>query len=111
MKYGIVIPDGAADLPLDELDGQTPLAAAKTPHMDKIAEIGRIGTVRNIPDGLPAGSDVAILSVLGYDPTTCYTGRAPLEAAARDLTVGPDEWIWRSLTYKKAQPFLIKKET
>lgn len=95
MKYGIVIPDGAADEPLDELDGRTPLQAAETPNMDWIAEVGRIGTVSNIPDDLPAGSDVAILSVLGYDPAEYYTGRAPLEAAARDIRTDEDEWIFR----------------
>jgi 2,3-bisphosphoglycerate-independent phosphoglycerate mutase len=95
MKYAIIIPDGAADGPLAELDGKTPLACAKTPNMDKVAATGRVGTVRNIPDDLPAGSDVAILSVIGYDPHECYTGRAPLEAAAKDIPVAPDEWIFR----------------
>lgn len=95
MKYAIVIPDGAADEPLDELDGLTPFEAADIPNIDWIAANGKIGTVLNIPKNLPAGSDVAILSVLGYDPRECYTGRAPLEAAAIDLKVGPDEWIFR----------------
>ena len=95
MRYAIIIPDGAADVPLDELDGLTPLAAAATPHMDWVAANGKLGTVSNIPPGMPCGSDVAILSVLGYDPNQYYTGRAPLEAAAQDLVVGPDEWIFR----------------
>ncbi len=95
MKYAIVIPDGAADAPLDELDGKTPLAAASTPNMDWIAANGRCGTVSNIPAKMPCGSDVAILSVLGYDPVKCYTGRAPLEAAAQGLDVDPDQWIFR----------------
>ena len=95
MKYALIIPDGAADVALDELDGRTPLEAAQIPHIDWIAANGRIGTVRNIPDEMPAGSDVAILSVLGYDPRTYYTGRAPLEAAARGLRVRPDEWVLR----------------
>ncbi len=95
MKYAIVVPDGAADEPLEELDGKTPLQAAKIPHMDWIAANGRIGTVRNIPEGLPPGSDVAMLSVLGYDPAEFYTGRAPLEAAAQGLSVSPEEWILR----------------
>lgn len=95
MKYAIVIPDGAADRPLDELDGLTPLAAAPTPNMDWIAAHGRCGTVRNVPRKLACGSDVAILSVIGYDPTTCYTGRAPLEAAAQGIEVDDDEWIFR----------------
>ncbi|MBN1554873.1 MAG: cofactor-independent phosphoglycerate mutase [Phycisphaerae bacterium] len=95
MKYAIIVPDGAADEPLDELDGKTPLEAARTPNMDWIAEHGRIGTVRNIPDSMPAGSDVAILSLLGYSPAEFYTGRAPLEAAAQGLSVSPDAWIFR----------------
>lgn len=95
MKYAIVIPDGAADEPLDELDGRTPLAAADLPNMDSIVSQGRCGTVCNVPDARPCGSDVAIMSVMGYDPMTYYTGRAPLEAAAQKLQVSPDEWIFR----------------
>ncbi|MCK4600913.1 MAG: phosphoglycerate mutase, partial [Phycisphaerae bacterium] len=95
MKYALIIPDGAADGPLEELDGKTPLAAAATPNMDWIAANGKCGTVRNIPRGLPCGSDVAILSVLGYDPKQYYTGRAPLEAAAQGLKIEPDEWVFR----------------
>ncbi len=95
MKYAIVIPDGAADVPLDELGGKTPLQAARKPAMDWIASHGKCGTVNNIPKGLPAGSDVAILSVIGYDPREYYTGRAPLEAAAQGIAVGDDEWIFR----------------
>lgn len=95
MKYAIVIPDGAADVPLDSLDGKTPLMAAETPTMDWIAANGRLGTVQTVPRGLPCGSDVAILSVLGYDPIQYYTGRAPLEAAAREIEVGVDEWVFR----------------
>ena len=95
MKYAIVILDGAADRPLDELAGRTPLAAANKPAIDAIATGGRLGMVRTVPKGMAPGSDVAILSVLGYDPTQCYTGRAPLEAAARGLKVSPDEWIFR----------------
>ncbi|HOD84889.1 MAG: cofactor-independent phosphoglycerate mutase [Planctomycetes bacterium ADurb.Bin126] len=95
MKYAIIIPDGAADVPLDELKGRTPFQAADIPTFDWIATHGRIGTVRNIPKELPCGSDVAILSVLGYDPRQCYTGRAPLEAAAQGLQVASDEWIFR----------------
>ena len=95
MKYAIIIPDGAADVPLEELAGKTPLEAAVKPNMDWIAANGRMGTVNNIPKGMPCGSDVAILSVIGYDPRECYTGRAPLEAAAQGLKVAPDEWIFR----------------
>ena len=95
MKYAIIIPDGAADVPLEQLGGRTPLEAADIPNIDSIAAEGRIGTVRTIPAGMPCGSDVAILSVLGYDPREHYTGRAPLEAAAQGLTVRDDEWIFR----------------
>jgi 2,3-bisphosphoglycerate-independent phosphoglycerate mutase len=95
MKYAIVIPDGAADQPLAELEGRTPLEAASTPNMDWIAGHGKCGTVRNVPRELPCGSDVAILSVLGFDPRKYYTGRAPLEAAAKGIRVDPDEWVFR----------------
>jgi len=95
MKYAIVIPDGAADNPIEELGGKTPLAAAVTPNMDWIASNGRCGSARTIPSGMPCGSDVAIMSVLGYNPKQWYTGRGPLEAAAQGLNVGPDEWIFR----------------
>ena len=95
MKYAIIIPDGAADLPIDELGGKTPLQAADIPNMDWIASHGKSGTVRTVPRDMPPGSDVAILSVLGYDPRQYYTGRAPLEAAAQGLKVAPDEWIFR----------------
>ncbi len=95
MKYAIIIPDGAADTPLSELDSKTPLQAAATPNMDWIAANGKCGTVHNVPQGMPCGSDVAILSLLGYDPEDCYTGRAPLEAAAMGLNVDDDEWVFR----------------
>jgi 2,3-bisphosphoglycerate-independent phosphoglycerate mutase len=95
MKYALIIPDGAADEPLEELGEKTPLQVAETPGMDAIADAGRLGTVLNIPENLPAGSDVAILSVLGCDPQEVYTGRAPLEAAARDIQTDPNEWIFR----------------
>ncbi len=95
MKYAIIIPDGAADEPLDELDGRTPLAAADLPNMDAVVSQGRCGTVSNVPDSKPCGSDVAIMSVMGYDPMAHYTGRAPLEAAAQNLKVGPKQWIFR----------------
>ena len=96
MKYALIIPDGAADVPLADLDGKTPLQAAKTPNMDWIAQNGKIGTVQNVPKGMYPGSDVAIMAVLGYDPRQYYTGRAPLEAAAQGLQVAPDEWIFRA---------------
>ena len=95
MKYVIVVMDGAADEPLAELDGQTVLERAHTPQTDWISGHGRQGLVRTVPGGYHPGSDVALMSVLGYDPKRYYTGRAPLEAAARDIEVGPADWIFR----------------
>jgi len=95
MKYVIVVMDGAADEPLASLDGQTVLERAHTPHTDWLSGHGRQGLVRTVPGGYHPGSDVALMSVLGYDPKRYYTGRAPLEAAARDIEVGPEDWIFR----------------
>ncbi|HUB27157.1 MAG TPA: 2,3-bisphosphoglycerate-independent phosphoglycerate mutase, partial [Tepidisphaeraceae bacterium] len=95
MKYAIIIPDGAADEPLKELAGKTPLEAARKPHMDSIALEGRQGTVRTIPPGFESGSDVAILCLLGYDPRVYHTGRAPLEAAAQRIKLSPSDWVFR----------------
>ena len=95
MKYVIILPDGAADEPLEQLNGLTPLAAARTPHLDWIASHGQIGTVRTVPAGFAPGSDVATLSVIGYSPKDCYTGRAPIEAAARGIALGPEDVVFR----------------
>jgi 2,3-bisphosphoglycerate-independent phosphoglycerate mutase len=95
MKYAIVIPDGCADEPLAELGGRTPLQAAHTPAMDAIARLGVVGRSNNVPAHLPAGSDVANLSLFGYDPNRYFTGRAPLEAAAQGIQLGPDDWAIR----------------
>src|ERR1700712_1918292 len=95
MKYAIIIPDGAADEPLPELGGKTPLEAAKTPNMDRIATEGRIGSVRTIPEGFESGSDVATMCLLGYDPKVYHTGRAPLEAAAQSIPLAPTDWVFR----------------
>ena len=86
MKYVIVLGDGMADLPVEELQGLTPLEFARTPCMDSLAAAGEIGTVHTIPDGMAPGSDTANLSVLGYDPQKYYSGRSPLEA----LSIGVD---------------------
>ena len=91
----IVIPDGAADYPVDELDGLTPLQAAATPHLDRLARSGRVGTVSTTPPGFGAGSDVCSMCLLGYDPARYHTGRAPLEAAAMGLETAPGDWICR----------------
>jgi 2,3-bisphosphoglycerate-independent phosphoglycerate mutase len=94
-KYAIIIPDGAADEPLEQLGGKTPLEAANTPNMDAISRQGRLGLVRTIPDGMEPGSDVAQMSLLGYDPKQYYTGRAPIEAVARNVQLSPDDWVFR----------------
>jgi 2,3-bisphosphoglycerate-independent phosphoglycerate mutase len=95
MKYAIVIPDGAADEPQDSLGGKTPLQAANTPEMDRVAAEGVVGRSRNVPDRFLPASDVATLSLLGYDPEEYYTGRAPLEVVAMGIALGPDDWAVR----------------
>lgn len=95
MKYAIIIPDGAADQPLKELGGKTPFEAAHTPNMDRIAMEGRQGIARTVPDGFESGSDVAIMTLLGYDPAKYHTGRAPLEAAAQRIPLSPTDWVFR----------------
>ena len=95
MKYAIILPDGAADEPVEKLGGRTPLEVAQTPNMDWVSSHGRQGCIRTVPEGFLPGSDVATLSLLGYDPKTDYTGRAPLEAVARDIAVGPREIVFR----------------
>ncbi len=95
MKYAIVVPDGMADRPVARLAGRTPMEAAAKPHMDRVAASGRLGLVCHTPPALPPGSDVALLSVLGYDPAACYTGRAPLEAASMGIALGPSEVAFR----------------
>lgn len=95
MKYVIVIPDGCADEPQESLGGKTPLQAARTPWMDEIARRGVVGRASHVPPGYAPGSDVANLSLLGYDPIACFTGRAPLEAAAQGIELGPDDWAIR----------------
>ncbi len=95
MKYALIIPDGAADEPQESLGGRTPLQAANTPAMDEVARMGVVGRANNVPPSLPAGSDVACLSLLGYDPLAHFTGRAPLEAAAQGIALGPSDWAVR----------------
>jgi len=95
MKLIVLLGDGMADLPLEVLGGRTPLQAAEKPNMDRLARQGRSGLARTVPEGFAPGSDVANLSVLGYDPAECYTGRAPLEAAAMNVHLGPDDIAFR----------------
>ena len=95
MKYIILLGDGMADYPLQELDGKTPLEYAHTPYMDRVAKEGTLGMIDTIPAGLSPGSDVAIMSLLGYDPMECYTGRGPLEAANMGVQLGVDDVAFR----------------
>ncbi len=95
MKYAIIIPDGCADEPQEALGGKTPLEAASLPAMDAVATAGIVGRANNVPESLPAGSDVANLSLLGYSPLEHFTGRAPLEAAAQGIALGPADWAVR----------------
>jgi len=91
----ILLGDGMADDPIEKLGGKTPLAVARTPNMDRIAGEGTLGLVDTIPAGFKPGSDVANLSVLGYDPGGCYSGRGPLEAANMGVQLGPDDVAFR----------------
>ena len=93
-KYIVLVGDGMGDYPLDELGGKTPLQVAETPNMDRIAAC-RVGLVRTIPDGMEPGSDVANLSLLGYDPRVYHTRRAPFEAASMQVALKPDEVAYR----------------
>ncbi len=93
-KYLFLVGDGMADYPIDELGGKTPLEVAKTPNMDLIASC-RIGCVKTIPDGMEAGSDVANLALMGYDPSVYHTGRAPLEAASMGVKLEENDVAFR----------------
>src|SRR5437870_12586081 len=95
MKYAIIIPDGAADDPLPELGGKTPFEAANIPNMDWIAQHGQQGLARTVSEGFEFGSDVATMSLLGYDPAKYHTGRAPLEAAAQHIPLSKTDWVFR----------------
>jgi 2,3-bisphosphoglycerate-independent phosphoglycerate mutase len=95
MKYVIVVGDGMADYPIQSLGGRTPLMVARTPHMDWMAKQGEIGLVRTIPDGFNPGSEIANLSIFGYDPVRYYTGRGPLEAASLGVKLEGDDIAFR----------------
>jgi len=95
MKYALIIPDGAADEPQETLGGQTPLEAAQLPAMDAVARAGIVGRANHVPPHLPPGSDVANMSLLGYNPNEFFSGRAPLEAAAQGIELGPEDWAIR----------------
>ena len=95
MKYLILVPDGMADEPIEELGGKTPLEVAHTTNLDYMAQNGFTGLVQTIPDGMPPGSDIGNLALLGYDPKIDFTGRAPLEAASMGIELGLDEVAFR----------------
>jgi len=95
MKYIILLGDGMADRPHAGLGGKTCLQAAKTPNLDRLATLGEVGMVHTIPEGFPPGSDVANLTVMGYDPRKYYTGRSPLEAASIGVELGRDDVAFR----------------
>jgi 2,3-bisphosphoglycerate-independent phosphoglycerate mutase len=95
MKIIVLLGDGMSDEPCAELDGKTPLQAAATPNMDRMAQLGQVGLAHTVPEGLPPGSDVANLSVFGYDPRSCYTGRSPLEAISMGVELGPHDVAFR----------------
>jgi len=93
-KYAVIIPDGAVDEPVEELEGRTPLQAAELPALDELAALGRVGTARTIPEGRPPACETALLSVLGYSPEHYPAARGPLEALGRGLQPGPDDQVF-----------------
>ena len=95
MKYIVILGDGMADEPLEQLEGKTPLEYAKTPNMDWMAKNGACGMLRTIPDDFEAGSDIANMSILGYAPQKYYTGRGPLEALSMGIELDADDVAYR----------------
>jgi len=110
MKYIVVLGDGMSDEPIAALGGKTPLEAAHTPSMDDLASKGEMGMVQNVPAGMSPGSEVANLSVMGYDPLTDFTGRSPLEALSVGVEMEPDDIIFRCnvATVTEAEPYAEK---
>ena len=107
MKYVVFLGDGMADQPLEQLGGRTPLEVARKPHLDELARSGLTGMVRTVPPGMKPGSDNANLSVLGYDPLTCYTGRSPLEAVSMGVELQEGDVTYRCnlVTLSEDLPF------
>src|SRR4030042_1299660 len=95
VKCVVIVGDGMADYPVEGLKGKTPLMVAKTPHMDWMARHGELGLVRTIPDGFNPGSEIANLSIFGYDPVRYYTGRGPLEAASLGINLKANDLAFR----------------
>ncbi len=94
-KFAIIVPDGAADEPIEQFGGKTILEAAEIPNIDIISQTGRLGMVRTITEKMTPGSDVAMMSLLGYDPQKFYFGRAPIEAVAMNIQLEPIDWVFR----------------
>ena len=107
MKHVLIIPDGFADRPLEVLKGRTPIEAARTPAMDTLAREGEVGLALNIPKGLDAGSDVACMSLLGYDPLRYHTGRAPLEAVSLGVDLAENEVAFRANLVTVAEGVMV----
>lgn len=107
MKYIVVLGDGMADEPIEQLGGKTPLEYANTPVMDELAGKGEMGTVQNVPKGMAPGSDVANLSVMGYDPEKNYSGRSPLEALSVGVKMEENDVIFRCnvVTVTEDEPY------
>ena len=110
MKYIVVLGDGMSDEPIERLNGKTPLEAAATPVMDELASRGELGMVQNVPAGMSPGSEVANLSVMGYDPLTDFTGRSPLEALSVGVDMEPDDIVFRAnvVTLTEEEPYAEK---
>ena len=110
MKYIVVLGDGMSDEPIAALDGRTPLEVANTPVMDELAAKGELGMVQNVPAGMSPGSEVANLSVMGYDPLTDFTGRSPLEALSVGVDMEPDDIVFRAnvVTLTEEEPYVEK---
>ncbi len=109
-KYIILVGDGMGDFPIDSLGGKTVLEEARIPAIDRLARLGELGRVRTVPEGYPPGSDVANLSLMGYDPKKYYTGRGPLEAAAMGVTMNPEDVAYRcnlvTLNFREGRVFM-----
>ena len=95
MKYIVILADGMADYPVDELNGKTPMEVAEKPNMDRLCPLSEVGLVKNVPENLAPGSDVANLSAIGYDPQKFYTGRSPLEAVSMGIDIKPTDVVFR----------------
>ena len=109
-KYLVLVGDGMADFPIDSLGGRTVLEVARTPAMDRLARLGCLGNVRTVPEGYPPGSDVANMSLMGYDPKKYYTGRGPLEAAALGVKMNPEDVAYRcnlvTLSFREGRVYM-----